>query len=170
MIIERNSQSQVAHLDDVTVEARCAIISVKRDRLVNLILPGWLSIAAYMTGLTTLLTGIAGLFGFRWLDIIRGWWLGRIGRILGKFDYLVSKSGVGSEKFGNLFFQGCDSPVTLLQLSFKFSNTSPKELFSPGCQFLPSNYLIWLLSGERGPPLEERSIVSLNYNFEYVTK
>ena len=162
MIIERNSQSQVAHLDDVPVEARCAIISVKRDRLVNLILPEWLLIAAFMTRLTTLLTGIAGLFGFRWLDSIRGWWLGGIGGILGKFGYLVSESGIGSEKSGDLLFQGCHSPITLHQLSFKFSNTSPKELFSPGCQFLHSNYSIWLLSGERGPPLKRTSIVSLN--------
>jgi len=38
-----------------------------------------------MTKLTTLLTETAGLFGFRWLDNIRGRWLGRIGGILGKF-------------------------------------------------------------------------------------
>ena len=116
--------------------AAVATISVKRDRLVNLILPEWLSIAAFMTRLTTLLRGTAGLFGFRWLDNIRGRRLGRIGGILGKFSYLVgkscylfSKSGVGFEKFGNLLFQGGDSLVTLLQLSFKLSNASLIELF-----------------------------------------
>jgi hypothetical protein len=57
-------------------------------------------------------------------------------------------------------------------LLLKFCNTSFIELFSFRYQFLPSNYSIWLwlLSGERGPPLEKTSIVSLNYNFEYVTK
>ncbi len=120
---------------------------------------GWLSIAAFMTRLTTLLRGTAGLFGFWWLDNIRG---RRLGGIPGKFSYLVgkscylfSKSGVGLEKFGNLLFQGGDSLVTLLQLSFKFCNASPIELFSFRCQFLLSNYSIWLLSGERGPPLKK---------------
>jgi len=135
--------------------AAVATISVKRDRLVNLILPEWLSIAAFMTRLTPLLTGTAGLFGFGRLDNIRGWRLGRIGGILGKFgdlfgklSYPLSKCSVfldklfvGFEEFGNLLF--------------KFCNTSFIELFSFRCQFLPSNYSIWLLSGKRGPPLEK---------------
>ena len=123
---------------------------------------GWLSIAAFMTRLTTLLRGTAGLFGFRWLDNIRGRRLGRIGGIPGKFSYLVgkscylfSKSSVGLEKLGNLLFQGGDSVVTLLQLSFNLCNALLIELFSFRCQFLPSNYSIWLLLGERGPPLKK---------------
>jgi len=136
--------------------ATVATINVKRDRLVNLILPEWLSIAAFMTRLTALLTGTAGLFGFRWLDNIRGWRLGRIGGILGKFGYLFGKISYQLSKFSvfidNLFV-GFEEFGNLL---LKFCNTSLIELFSFRCQFLPSNYSIWLLSGERGPPLEKK--------------
>ena len=52
--------------------AAVTTISVKRDRLVNLILPEWLSIDPFMAQLAALATGTIGLFGFRRLDNIRG--------------------------------------------------------------------------------------------------
>jgi len=105
-------------------------ISVKRDRFVNLILLEWLSIDPFMALLAALTKGFVRLFGFRWLDNIRGRRLGRIGGILGKFGDLLSKLSVflhkgfvGFEKFDNLLF--------------KFCNTLLIELFSFRCQFLP---------------------------------
>ena len=134
--------------------AAVATISVKRNRLVNLILPEWLSIAAFMTGLTTLVRGTAGLFGFGWLDNIRGRRLGRIGGIhrkfgdlFGKLSYLFSKFGVGFKKFGNLLF--------------KLSNELNVELFFLGSQFSSSSHLLWLLSCERGPPLKKNRYCQL---------
>jgi len=67
--------------------------------------------------------------------------LGRVRGILGEFSHLSNKLGVDFEKFGDLLF--------------KFCNASLIELFSFRCQFLPSNHLLWLSSGERGPPLKK---------------
>jgi hypothetical protein len=39
-------------------------------------------------------------------------------------------------------------------LSFKFRDALDIELFFFGSQFSSSSPLLWLLSGERGPPLE----------------
>jgi len=62
---------------------------------------------------------------------------------------------VGQDIVPHLLFQRSDSLITLSQLSLKFSNTSLIELFLFRRQFLPSNHLLWLLSGECGPPLEK---------------
>lgn len=145
--------------------AAVATISVKRDRLVNLILPEWLSIAAFMTRLTTLLRGTAGLFGFRRLDNIRGRRLGRVRGILGKYSYLFSKLSVGFKKFSNLLFQSADPLIAQLQLSFKFSNALFVKLFAFRGQILPLRHLLRILSGERGPPLEEIDIIPLTWNY-----
>ena len=77
---------------------------------------------------------------------IRGWGLGRVGRILREFSHLFGKFGVGFKKFSDLLF--------------KFSNALNIELFFLGSQFLSSSHLLWLLSGERGPPLEKKQIFS----------
>ena len=51
----------------------------------------------------------------------------------------------------------------LLTSSTTSCNASLIELFSFRCQFLPSNYSIWLLSGESGPPLEKREVSYVDY-------
>lgn len=142
-----------------------ATISVKRDRLVNLILPEWLSIDPFMAQLATLTTGTIGLFGFRRLDNIRGRRLGRVRGILGKYSYLFSKLSVGFKKFSNLLFQSVDPLIAQLQLSFKFSNALFVKLFAFRGQVLPSRHLLRILSGEHGPPLEEIDIIPLTWNY-----
>ena len=94
--------------------------SVKLHGLVNSLWPKRPSINAFVAGLSALTRGFVRLLGLWRLNNIARRWLGRIRGILGKFSYLVGKSGVGFEKFGNLLFQDGDSLVTLLQLSFKF--------------------------------------------------
>ena len=86
---------------------------------------------------------------------IRGWRLGGVGRILREFSDLVSKFSIDFNKFGNLFF--------------KFGDTLNIEMFFFGSQFSSSSHLLWLLSGERGPPLEKTSILTLSYDLEYIT-
>ena len=74
---------------------------------------------------------------------------GGVGRILREFNNLASKLSIDFKKFGNA-----------LNI----------ELFFFGSQILPPSQLLWLLPGERGPPLEKTSFVNLSYNLEYVTK
>ncbi len=59
----------------------------------------------------------------------------------------------GSAALGNSF-------IALFQLSFKFRDALDAELFFFGSYFSPSDHLLWLLSGERGPPLEKKQIFS----------
>jgi len=92
-----------------------------------------------MLGMSWLSTDFARRVAFcisRWLDNIRRWWLGGIGRILrefcnliSKFSHLFSKFGVDFKKFSNLLFQCSDSLITFSQLSFKFRVALDKELF-----------------------------------------
>ena len=52
----------------------------------------------------------------------------------------------------------------------KFGDTLNIDMFFFGSQFSSSSRLLWLLPGERGPPLETTSILILNYKLGYVTK
>ncbi len=140
--------------------AAVATISVKRDRLINLILPEWLSIDPFMAQLATLTTGTIGLFGYRRLDNIRGRRLGRVRGILREFSDLISKLSINFNKFGNLFFKSSNSFIALFQLSFKFRDALDIELFFFRGQFSFLSHLLWLLSGERGHPLEKKDIFS----------
>jgi DNA-binding MurR/RpiR family transcriptional regulator len=54
-----------------------------------------------------------------------------------------SKFGVDFKKFSNLFF--------------KFRNALNVKLFFWGSQFSSLSHLQWLLSGERGPPLDKKT-------------
>ena len=117
----------------------------------------------FMLGMSWLSTDIARRVAFcisRWLDNIRGWRPGGVGRVLrefcnliSKFSHLFSKFGVDFKKFSNAF-------IALFELSFKFRDALDIELFFVGSQFLSSSHLLWLLSGERGPPLEKKQIFS----------
>ena len=103
----------------------------------------------------------------RWLDNIRGWRLGGVRRalrefcnLISKFSHLFSKFGVDFKKFSHLLFQCIDSLITFSQLSFKFRDALDIELFFFRGQFSSLNHLLWLLSGERSPPLERKQIFS----------
>jgi hypothetical protein len=54
-----------------------------------------------------------------------------------------------------------DSLITFSQLRFKFRDALDIELFFFGSQFSSSSHLLWLLSGERGPPLERNRYYQL---------
>ena len=82
---------------------------------------------------------------------------GGVGRVLREFCNLVDKLSIGFKKFSNLLFQCSDSLATLFQLSFKLRDGLDIELF-----FFRKSILVlkpWLLSGERGPPLEQKEIL-----------
>ena len=54
-------------------------------------------------------------------------------------------------------FQLLDPLFQLRVFSFQFSDLLFIELFSFRCQFFAlKSYLLWILSGERGPPLEKK--------------
>ena len=122
--------------------------SVKRDRFVNSLWPKRSSIDAFVAGLSALMTGTIGLFGFRRLNNIRGWRFRGVRGILREFSDLFSKLSVflnkgfvGFKKFSNLFFKSSNSFIALFQLSFKFQDALDIELFFFGSQFLPLRYL-----------------------------
>ena len=116
-------------------------ICVKWDCFINLIGAKRRSIDAFMPELSTLTTLTIGLFGLGRLNNIRGRRLGRVGGILREFGNLISKLSIDFKKFSNLLF--------------KFRNALNVELFFFRSQFLSLRHLLWLLSGERGHPLEE---------------
>ena len=74
--------------------------------------------------------------------------LARFSDFISEFSDLLGKFCVDFNKFSNLLF--------------KFGNTLDIELFFFRSQFSSSRHLLWLLSGERGPPLEKISIVQGN--------
>ena len=83
-----------------------------------------------MTNLAALTTPSLRCFVLGRLDDIRGWRLGRIGRILGQPGYLLGKlrvlvdqSFVVLDKFGDLRFQGRNSLVASSQLSFQLGDS-----------------------------------------------
>ncbi|MFH1614267.1 MAG: hypothetical protein ABIG61_04175 [Planctomycetota bacterium] len=129
--------------------AAVTAIRIKRDCFINLIGFKRLTIDAFMTGLAALSSRACCRFRFGRLDDIRRWRFGEVGGILREFSSLVSNLSVDFKRFGD---------------------TLNIELFFFGGQISSSSRLLWLLSGERGPPFEKTSIVSLNYNFEYVTR
>ena len=51
-------------------------------------------------------------------------------------------------------------------LFFKSRYALDIKLFFLGGQFLPSCRLLWLLLGERGPPLKKTDIVTLSYTLK----
>ena len=65
--------------------------NVKLHRFVNSIWPKRSSIDAFVAGLSALMTGAIGLFGFRQLNNIRGRRFGRVGRVLREFGDLFGK-------------------------------------------------------------------------------
>jgi len=54
-----------------------------------------------------------------------------------------------------LLFKFRNASIALFQLSLKFRDALDIELFFFRGQFSSLNHLLWLLSGERGPPLEK---------------
>ena len=110
-----------------------------------------------MLGMSWLSTDFARLVAFcisRRLDNIRGWGLGGVGRVLREFGNLVSEFSHLFHKLSELLFKFRNAFIASFQLSFKFRDASDIELFFFRGQFSSSSHLLWLLSGERGHPLE----------------
>jgi len=131
------------------VQSIHATIGVKRDRFINLIGFKRLTIDAFMTGLAALSSRTCCRFRFGRLDDILRCRLGGVGGILREFSDLVGKLGVFLDKrfmFGNLLF--------------KFRDAMDIELFFSGSRVSSSSHLLWLLSGERGSPLEKTGVLS----------
>ena len=117
----------------------------------------------FMLGMSWLSTDFARFIAScisRWLDNIRGWGLGGVGRVLREFSNLVSEFSHLFHKLSDLLFKFRNAFIASFQLSFKFGDASDIELFFFRGQFSSSSHLLWLLSGERGPPLEKRQIFS----------
>jgi len=100
---------------------------------------------SFVLGMSRPSTNFARLFAFpisRRLDNIRRWRFGIVRGILREFSDLVIE-------FGHLFHN-------LSDLLFKLRNALNVEFFFFRSQFSSSSHLLWLLSGERGPPFEKR--------------
>ena len=74
---------------------------------------------------------------------------------------LLSKLSINFNKLGNLFFKSSNPFIALFQLSFEFRDVLDIELFFFRGRFSSLSHLLWLLSGERGPPLEKKRYFQL---------
>ncbi len=100
-----------------------------------------------MPRLTALTAGTIGLFGFRWLNNIRGWWFGRVRGILGEFSHLFSKLGVDFEKFGSLLFQSCVFNLQICNLLL----AAYRIVLVFKCKYLPSRHFTAAIIGRTRP-------------------
>ena len=115
---------------------------------VNLIRPKRRTSDAFVSGLSALTARPLGIVRPGRLDEIRRWWLGGVGRVLGKRGHLFGQLGHLSEKLGHLLFQLCDP--SQIELFFGRFHLSTLLMTSQPLHLGLSS----TLSDIRGPTLE----------------